>query len=290
MTQSIQDRQALDAINQFYQLRQTVPDAKKISDTYSITIPRAQELIEEFLTTNGKPIPKSTPMNVLMNVPTNEPRKTRKPRGVHKSKEGILSFLVDTGSLGFAVFIDLILNGIGFWIIGPDPIMKIGMVCVSVIVVLFSVRAWIKRNVTLWAMFALVASFMDSSFVLAATDVQNANTGSDAELTRLADNEKKAQEYLDSLRALQLERGEGYRTQVQDAISAVDAAHAARIAWSGNKTERVEMSSGKVFTAIPDAVASGRWDRWIALALCMLIFPGLQLTIVSATGVKWRDK
>lgn len=212
-----------------------------------------------------------------------------KPTNNHRIK-AFFDKLVDSGSLWFAVVIDLILNGIGFWIIGPEPIMKVGMVCVSFIVVLFSVRAWIKRDKLLWLMFALVASFMDTSFTLLATDVQSGIVGEDKDLTTLKGSLKSAQDYLEALQRKQLEKGAGYAQQIQDARSARDKAKSDLDSYeSRSKDTSGHMSASKVFTAIPDAVLSGKWDRWIALSVFVAVFLGLQLTIISATGVKWNE-
>lgn len=217
-----------------------------------------------------------------------------KKEGPLKKLGHALDSLTDKGSLWFAVIIDLILNGIGFWIIGPDPIMKLGMVCVSVIVVLFSVRAWIKGNKVLWLNFALVASFMDISFILLATDVQSQNASQDTELTRLIDQADKDQKYLEALQAKQLEKGSGYKDQITQATASRDNSNAALERYRANQGTTMvghyQMSASKVFTAIPDAIMSGRWDRWIATIILTMVFAGLQFTIISATGVKWNGK
>jgi len=282
MSPSILERQALDSIHQYYALRKTVPDAQKLAVKYGVELSVAQGWIEQFLTTNGK-------QEIVKKTEQAGPTEALSPKK-QKNPLRFIDFIIDGGSLIFAVAVDLVLNGIGFWVIGPDPVMKIGMVCVSVIVVLFSVRAWVKQNIVLWAMFAFVASFMDASFILVATDVQDKNNSTDTELISLTSAENRAQAYLDNLRELQLQKGEGYRTQIQDALSALDSARSQRLQYIAKpiKATEVVMTSSKVFTAIPDAANSGKWDRWIALILCALIFPGLQLTIISATGVKYE--
>lgn len=188
-----------------------------------------------------------------------------------------MDFLLDGGALLLAVAIDLVLNAVVFWVIAPDLITRIGMVCLSFIVVLFSLRGWMKGGVigrSLWAMFALVATFSDLSFALSATDLQ-AN-GSDPEITRLDDQLLQSQQYLEKLQNLQITKGEGYAQQIREAVVARDAASKSRRDYvSPGK----QMSSSKVFTAIPDAVTTG---RWIQLAFFLLIFAGLQLTIVSS--------
>lgn len=288
-------RQAMDTIARYNALRGGLPDAQKLADKFRVTMDESLKWLEEFQST-GKELKmdepathKEKPAPVKIDIKPAVEEKSVKRIDVHK----IMNALVDSGSLWFAVIIDLILNGIGFYIIGPEPIMKVGMVCVSVIVVLFSVRAWIKRDKLLWAMFALVASFMDISFILLATDVQTANSSSDTELIRLTDLANKSEVYLESLQSMQLEKGQGYAQQIKDAVSSRDKASSDLQNYRlAPKTEKqaVQMTASKVFTAIPDAVMSGKWDRWIASGLMLLVFTGLQLTIISSTGVKWNGK
>ena len=218
-------------------------------------------------------------------VNVNEPNKPKR-----STVEEHFNRIVDSWSLVFAVAVDLVLNGIGFWIMGPDPIMKVGMVCVSVIVVLFSVRAWIKGNKLLWLTFAFIASFMDTSFILLATDVQSQNVGIDVEYERLKGDVEDAETYLTKLQNLQTEKGAGYATQVRDQTATVEIARKALGEYIPKDLgNRQGMSASGVATAIPDAVMSGRWDRWIFLMLFGLTFIGLQATICSATGVKWNE-
>lgn len=280
MNQGVQDRLALETIQAYFNLHKRAPEAGNLAAKFDVPLVMAQGWIEEFLTTNGR--------QRIASESHSAPTKRSSP----KPKTHLIDILIDRGGLYFAMLVDLVLNGIGFWIIGPDPIMKIGMVCVSIIVVVFSVRAWVKHNKVLWAMFAFVATFMDTSFMLLATDVQSANSGIDTELVRLSSNEETAQKYLDSLRVLQLEKGEGYRSQIQDAIDAVTKAHGEKLAWMARPSGsgKVQMTADSVATAIPDAAMAGKWSRAILLVIFLTVFAGLQLTIISATGVKWNEK
>jgi len=272
-------QQALDTIGRYRALRGDLPDPVKLAAKFSVPLEEAQSWVDAF----EPPKPKA-------NAPKPVPRKSRAKPTVGNKLSHFFESLIDSGSLWFAVVIDLILNGIGFYIIGPDPIMKVGMVCVSFIVVLFSVRAWIKRDKLLWLTFAFVASFMDISFVLLATDVQTQNHSVDTELIRLTDQVSKDSSYLESLQNLQLKNGQGYATQINDARLALAKSEQLKSAHFGaNPNGEIQMTASKVFTAIPDAAFSGRWDRWIALGLMILVFVGLQLTIISATGVKWNE-
>jgi len=245
-------------------------EAKKWKEEFRIPVPKAKR----------KYTKKTKPIHSKAVIDT-KPKKTMRD---------VMEKLVDSGSLWFAVAIDLVLNGIGFWIIGPDPIMKVGMLCVSVIIVLFSVRAWIKRDKLLWAMFALVTSFMDTSFVLLATDVQSENLAVDTELVRLTSALSASEAYLKQLQDLQVTKEAGYANQIKDQTAVVQTARIERQTYLDKpKKENEGMSAKRVATAIPDAVMSGSWDRWIFLAVFLTVFLGLQMTIVSATGIKWSE-
>lgn len=268
------------------------PETKSISYMFGIPMIKASEWEIEYSDENKK---------FLKGIVSDPPRKrryTKKARPIiepviekpKKTMHDVMDVLVDSGSLWFAVAIDLVLNGIGFWIIGPDPIMKVGMLCVSVIIVLFSVRAWIKRDKLLWAMFALVTSFMDTSFVLLATDVQSENLAVDTELIRLTSALSASEAYLKQLQDLQVTKEAGYANQIKDQTAVVQTARSERQSYLDKpKKESGGMSAKRVATAIPDAVMSGSWDRWIFLAVFLTVFLGLQMTIVSATGIKWSE-
>jgi hypothetical protein len=271
---------ALDLIGRFYAKNKTLPQAANLAAKFDISISEASEWIAEF-----EDKVKNMP---LVKHRQRAPEEAPVQAGAKKDFN-LLEMIIDSGSLSFAVVIDLVLNGIGFWIIGPEPIMKIGMVCISFIVVLFSVRAWIKGDKLLWAMFALVASFMDLSFILLATDVQSKNSGKTVQETELEDSLTKESGYLESLHSLQLKNGQGYAHQISDQQNVVDRAKKALEDYrSAPVHEETKMVAAKVFTAIPDAISSERWDRWIALSILSLVFIGLQLTIISAAGTKWR--
>jgi hypothetical protein len=264
-----------------------LPKASWLAEKFAVTEDGAQAWNEEYkgeiLTRGANPIQVQT---IVKEVEV----KTKLTTG--QKIAHFVDKLVDSGSLWFAVAIDLIMNGIGFYIIGPNAIMKWGMVCISFIVVLFSVRAWIKRSHVLWAMFAFVASFMDTSFALLATDVQSSSVGVDTELSRLTDQVEKASSYLSTLQRMQEEKGSGYATQIKDQTATLQTANQNLISYKAKprKSDDNNMSASRVATAIPDAILSGKWDRWIFLLIFTTVFVGLQLTIISATGVKWRDK
>lgn len=275
------ERQALDKINQFYQLRRTVPDANLLARSFSVDIEKARVWIEKYLTTNGKQISDQNTVYI-----PKAPAGTDHP--AKEKKTGFLQWVIDKASLGLAILFDLVINGIGFWIIGPDLILKIGMLCISSVIILFSVNAWVRRLFILWFMFASVTSFMDTSLFLAGTDLQSEITKEDPELATLTHQLSVSQAYLEALQAKQIEKGEGYKIQIDEATANRDKAKRDRDSYIASPKRDNGLSADKIFTAIPDAVMSGKWSRWIPLILSILIFPGLQLTIVSATGVKWR--
>ena len=209
-------------------------------------------------------------------------------------KSSLLDRALDGGALGVAIVIDLLLNAVVFWVIAPDLITKLGMVSLSFIVVLFSLRGWVKGGVigrTLWVVFALVATFSDISFALSATDLQAKQT--DRELVRLTDKVDHDQRVVDELVKQYGEVGTGFRSELTVRQSAIDGArkalslsleargtYLAETAKSGPKGQ--ELTSDKVFSAIWDSIESG---RWIQLIFFTLIFLGLQLTIVSAATI-----
>jgi hypothetical protein len=159
------------------------------------------------------------------------------------------------------------------------------MGALSLVVVLFGVRAWIKGNKVLWAMFAFVAFFFDLSFVLVSTDVQSQTTGPDTELVRLTTKQDEADKDLRDLRR-QFDEAQKQETmdklQEQILISESKANIAKR-----DRDERMQatehakppITADALFSAIPDAIKP---KRWIPLVVFGILFSGLQLTIISA--------
>jgi|GEM_PF-6921971 len=159
------------------------------------------------------------------------------------------------------------------------------MGALSLVVVLFGVRAWIKGNKVLWAMFAFIAFFFDLSFVLVSTDVQSKSTGPDTELVRLTTKQDEADA---DVRDLQRQYDEAGKRETMDQI--YEQLKAAREVAAGAKKDRGErlrmaeqahppITADALFSAIPDAVKP---KRWIPLTVFAILFAGLQLTIVSA--------
>ena len=237
-------------------------------------------------------------------TPSQEPKQKRKyTRRSREHGNKVLNFLLDFVALIVALVVDLILNCICMLILAPGPLEAIGFVAISIVVVLFSVRSWLKNNKILWAMLALVAFFFDLSFVLVATDAQTQaaqlstiNASADAELLRLTKNADMATATLTDLHAqysaamkrdtlIELDR------QITEAKAVADQAEALRKARydfieSGQATiqatrQHTVITAALIFSAIPDAVEK---SRTIPLVVFALIFSGLQIVIVTAAS------
>jgi hypothetical protein len=220
-----------------------------------------------------------------------------KPVTVERTKtswhwRNALDFLMDSGSLLVAIVIDLVLNIVVFYTIAPDGVTRVGMISLAFVVVLFGLRSWMKGWKTLWAMFALITAFSDLSFALAVTDNQSATVYDplkDRELLRLQRKVQDDSNYLQELRAKQVEQGAGYKAQVEAAVEQSNKSAGELSVYtlrraSEPRNSEMGISSSKVFTAIPTAVLSSDVARWLALVFFTLIFVGLQLTIVSSAS------
>lgn len=262
-----------------------LPRKDSLAKTYGITEEEAQSLQNQWKRKHGERVRGVVVEEVVEEGPVSVKKNWIRIIAEHAPIVG--AWLVDGGALLLAVIIDLILNVVVFVTIAPDPLTKLGMAGLAFLVVLFSVRGWLKggwAGKSLWALFALVATFSDLSFALYVTDVQS-KTATDTELVRLTDEAKVAGEYLEALQKLQLEKGQGYAQQVKDAREALGVANASVSSYVA-KDVHAGLTAAGVFSAIPDAVKS---NRWVELAFFSLIFVGLQLTIVSAAGVRRKD-
>jgi energy-coupling factor transporter transmembrane protein EcfT len=213
--------------------------------------------------------------------------------------------LLDGYALIAAMIADIGILLVCFIVVSPGPVEAVGMSILSLVVVLFAVRAWIKGGFlgkSVWAMFALVAFFFDLSFVLVSTDMQTQTAQSktvDSELIRLEAVSKRA---LDSLDKAQLRYDDalnrGNSKSTLDAIkSTLDAAqgnfdnaeklYQSRLVKSESgltQSEHRQLSADSLSTAIYDAATSGKPGRITFLILFGLLFLGLQLTMVTAAN------
>ena len=219
----------------------------------------------------------------------------------NRSDRKWFDLVIDGGALLLAVIIDIILNFVVFTVIAPDLLTKIGMGALSLVVVLFGLRGWIKGGsigITLWAMFAIVVTFSDLSFALYVTGVQTESAGVDTELERLTAKVDHDQKTLDELQAGYNAIGSGFRSEltvrqnaITDARKALESSESERRSHVAGKSKDESnvavLTADGVFSAIPNALVSG---RWIQLVFFALIFLGLQGTIVvSATSAISKD-
>lgn len=202
-----------------------------------------------------------------------------------KLNSPILNKILDGYGLIVALAIDILIVGICFVVVSPGPVEAIAMGALSLVVVLFGVRAWIKGNKVLWAMFAFVAFFFDLSFVLVSTDVQSQQAGPDTELVRLTTKQDAADLAVSDL---QRQYDEAGKRETMDQIF-LQLAEARRVAAEAKKDRDARLqlkenakppiTAEALFTAIPDAIKP---KRWIPLLVFAILFSGLQLTIISA--------
>jgi hypothetical protein len=215
-----------------------------------------------------------------------------------KLNSPLLNRILDSYGLVVALVIDILIVGICFLVVSPGPVEAVAMGALSLVVVLFGVRAWIKGNKVLWAMFAFVAFFFDLSFVLVSTDVQSQATGPDTELVRLTTKQDEADRAVSDL---QRQYDEAAKRETMDQIFAQletargVAAEAKRDRDRRlNQTEHAKppITADALFMAIPEAAIEPR--RIIPLVVFGILFSGLQLTIISAATdaptVRRREK
>lgn len=206
-------------------------------------------------------------------------------------KTKILS-LLDGPALIVAMVVDMILVGLGLWIIGPGLLEKIALCLLGVVAVLFAVRAWLKGGplgVILWGIFALSVFFLDLSFMMAATDP--ALDVPDTELTRLESEAAKADAAVDTLRADY--RAAKTRATMDQLDGQIEAAQAVadsyraeyRGRWIAAQWGRVtSVKSAALSVSIYTAATSGQPGRITFLVIFGLLFAGLQITMITAAS------
>jgi len=219
------------------------------------------------------------------------PETVQRIEGKEEKGKGKIN-LIDIGALWLAVGIDIVLNVVVFITIAPDLLTQIGMGLLAPLVVLFSLRGWVKggwQGKALWAMFALVVAFSDISFALYATGVQSANAGQDEELARLTAKVDHDQKALDELLAGYNSVDTGFRSELSVRQSAIEASRRALDSSEEKRSNYINsarsaaneavLTADGLFQAIPDAFHD---SRFVQIIFFTLIFVGLQLTILSA--------
>lgn len=197
--------------------------------------------------------------------------------------------LLDAPALLVAMIVDMALVGLALWIIGPGLLEKIALCMLGAVAVLFAVRAWLKGGAlgyALWAMFAAVAFFLDLSFALAATDpalvpkapdnskLDLALTGADARVSTLQ------ADYRAAMNRATMDQLDG---QIKAAQAVADGYRADLRAASNPQSGSLDrVTSASLSVAIYAAGMSGDPGRVSFLVLFILLFAGLQLTMVAA--------
>jgi predicted secreted protein len=216
------------------------------------------------------------------------------PKSVHvKSRvtvRRVVDFMLDGGSLIVALVVDIVMNVVGFSILAFDDWSRVGFVASAFVVVLFALRAWIKgkwHGKALWAMFALIAAFLDISLSVASSHQQSMvvvyDASKDDVLIKLKEKADEDQKYLQALRDKQIEKGEGYKSQIDLAVAQSNASTDSVKSYHHVESfERGYLHSADIFTAIPDAALSGNEGRIIGMVFFGIFFIALQLTIVAS--------
>jgi len=179
---------------------------------------------------------------------------------------------------------------------GPSALEKVAFVAIAFIIVLFGLRALVRGNFRLWLMCAILAGFLDTSFVLVGIEYQTNRTASDRELMVLETAEANASKYLEELKSKQLEKGEGYKGQIEAQQIVFDKASAKaseyRAVVANKPKEAPTIKAYDIFLAIPNALI-GSWvvlgpefAMIIALVVFVCIFWVLQETLYTTVRSK----
>jgi hypothetical protein len=231
-------------------------------------------------------------------------------------KTFIAQFL-DMTALSVALIIEIAIMSVSMFLISPGMIERIAMIGVGLIIVLFSVHAFIKPqkwNKLLWAVFASVSFFLNVSFSLAITDIQTTQA---TEIIKVEDDMvvRSLQSQIDSyttqindlnIQYLDAKRGQtvdtilAQMTEVRQELRNTNEKMNIRIAELSkgdvqlSTTTSAVLSADGIFLAIPTAIEK---KRYIQTLLFTFIFMGLEITIVSSafsiitkTKKRVRDK
>jgi hypothetical protein len=208
-----------------------------------------------------------------------------------------------------ALIVSILMLLVSFTGIAPDLPTKIGMGSIAFIVGFFGVQGWISKTgmgLALCIIFGTAEVFTHTSFFLISTNLQTevaksvaSGNDKDPELERLMAREKTLTDAAIALSGAVASLGEGFRSEVdirqqgiKDANKAAEDASKAVSDYVALKrqalitgqvhAEGIVIDADRFFTAIPDALTSGQSARWIAFFFAVLIFAGVQITVLIA--------
>jgi hypothetical protein len=197
---------------------------------------------------------------------------------------------VDNFGIVAAGIADLVLVCSALFLIATGILEKIGFVIIGIVIVLFAIRGWMhgtRTGKTLWAIFALVSVFLDMSFTLVITDLQSTADGKDSYLEELKTEKKRLIDIETDLNA-QYEKAS--KRDTMDQLDARLNANKNDIDRQNNLIQKREeqiqsgeamrVDSTRLATATYDALISGRPGRVILFFLFLLVFVGVQLTMI----------
>ena len=254
---------------------------------------------------------KPTQVTQVDDKPTQVTQVDAKPVKKNNRFRNGLYHLLDAGGFIVGVFVSILTMTTTMVLIAPGRIEMLALVGVGCIIILFAVRAWMKRsavyNRILWAMFASVSMFINLSFMLAATDEVSNKVKEDITIDNSAHIETDTViEQLNEFLADEQETLAKLNSQYDEAVREGTIASLRNdIALSTKKIdelrykitdrallveERIEkvkedinnrsnITANNIFYALPTAVGKG---RFIEIVIWFLTFAGVELTIVSS--------
>ncbi len=221
----------------------------------------------------------------------------------------ITDAILDSTALIVALAVSILMLLVTFTGIAPDLPTRIGMGSISIVVGFFGVRGWLSKTglgLVLCILFGTVEVFSHTSFALISTNLQataakvaEVKIEDDPEYKRLTERATKLQTTADALASKVANLSEGFRSEVDIRQGGVESANKAATEASDAvgaylRTARQTSSQGVsaeahvridadlFFTAIPDALTSGKPARWIAFFFSVIIFAGVQITVLIA--------
>lgn len=206
-----------------------------------------------------------------------------------------IDFLTEFLTMAVAVLVGIGTTTLMFVSVSPDPWSATIMASLAVVLVLYSVRAIVKRRRAFWWLMASMIVFCDVSTFLTITEVKETAIvqTTDTTKTRLEAATDKAQGTLDNLLAQQQAANskahlDSLATQIERAQKALDSAKAEERAYRPSHETR-GFDPTRLFMAIPNAVVSLRLDRIMTLIFALIIACALQAGILSATNATLKN-
>lgn len=287
------------------------PSGKWLSLKINSTQDEAQSLIDSYrsrMNLKNSPLSRLTTDKTKESVKMIEEKKEPQVQGnkkeeIHHIHTPIILKIIGQFGLYVALSIDLA-SGLAFYLsISVDQLTMVALVLISLVAVLYKIKAFWEGKKGLWLIFAICTwytgvSYLSNSLIVQSEQVRKQESSAKIDFTEINNDIKKAKNNLDELNINYRDIGTGYRSElavrlegIKEAKKTVEELEAKKERMQSKKEVRsIEINSSETLIAIPKAFTSKNTGIIIGTIIFMILFLGLELAIISSINPKKHQK